>query len=160
MSNKVENESQLALSLSQKLMDGTATEEEKGTALKLLQTSLSVTMATGVSSLYNQINSLNGTMERLFTRMEAALQDQIELMSAEDCYDFIQKIQSKQIQVLDLYRKIVQGKELFATSALTEEEKMVIKLMKSFKSVDEKNKFFSLVSDLLEPKVETFEDEQ
>ena len=62
---------------------------------------------------------------------------------------FITSLQNKQLQILELYRKIVQGKEMFSTEILSDDERKVLKLLKSFKTPEEKEKFIKQCIQLL-----------
>ena len=69
----------------------------------------------------------------------------------------IKDIQGSQLRFADLYRKIVQSpKGIFPEDLISEEEKKVVKLFKSFKTPEEKQKFLQICQEHLN-EVETFE---
>ncbi len=150
---------QEALELSEKVLAGTATESERGLALRNLQTNLAITLTTGLGRSLALVERLNQSIESVVAKFEEKLRDEINIMPATDLLSIVERIQSKQVAVLDLYRKIVQGKDLFPQETLSEEERKVVKLIKSFKSKEEKDKFFQVCSEMLKPKEPTDFDE-
>lgn len=135
--------------LAQSIIDGTATEEQQGTAVKVMQTSMSANLLIGMKSLANNIARFNDLYERLFQRFSETLESQIDILPPETLYKYLSDLQSKQLLILDLYRKTVQGKDLFSSEILSEDEKKVIKLLKSFNTPEEKTKFLELVESTL-----------
>lgn len=131
--------------LAQSIIDGTATEEQQGTAVKVMQTSMSANLLIGMKSLANNIARFNDLYERLFQRFSETLESQIDILPPETLYKYLSDLQSKQLLILDLYRKTVQGKDLFSSEILSDDEKKVIKLLKSFNTPEEKAKFLELV---------------
>lgn len=146
--------------LAQSVVDGVATEEQRGMATRAVQNQLSLSLLGILNDATVSANRLNDTCNKALTlyleKVNAAL-DQ-DLVSEESLLKIIDTIQSKQIQIAELYRKIIQSpKGLFSEDCLSEEEKKVMRLFKSFKTVEERKKFLELCSKQLQPEVETFD---
>ena len=68
-----------------------------------------------------------------------------DTVSIEELRDFIDSTQSKQVQILELYRRVLQGKDLFDSQTFSDDEKMVLKIFKSFKSKEDREKFVNII---------------
>lgn len=142
------------------VQQGTATLDEQGIILKAAQAQMSSVIVSMIADLHSSITSLNNTVQRLSDKYIELTNNAIDadILSREDVFNDLQSLQSKQLQVIDLYRKIVQSpNKLFADSDFSEDEKKVIRLMKSFKTSQEKQEFLKLCEERLTPKVESFE---
>ena len=135
---------------------GVSVESDTGSALRSIKLALSSSMVSGIDNLYTQINSLQQSSDRLIRRINQLLEETVDVISLEDASKLMDTIQTKQIQILDLYRKVIQTKELFPSDTLSEEEKQVLRLLKSFTTDEQKQKFFKIVQETL-TSVETFE---
>ena len=140
-----------ALEVSKKVLEGTATEAERGMVLRNIQTGLAGNLVAGLSDAMATINSFNAHLDRCINQLTLRLESDVQIMDATQLIDIITKIQTRQLATLDLYRKVVQGKDLFPVETLSDEEKKVLKLIKSFRSKEEKDKFFQICSEMLKP---------
>lgn len=131
------------------ITDGIATEKEQGVALKAIRTAMSVSMAEGLKGIMAPSNRLAVLADSAIDLLEARWQAESSDMSVKSLMRFIESIQSKQIQILDLYRKTIQGHDIISGDTLSEDEKMVLKLFKSFKTNEEKAKFLNLCKEAL-----------
>ncbi len=110
--------------LAQNLIKGTITQEEKGVATKMLQTLLASTLVNGISNIQGLSGILSGVTGQIALEFQERLIEEMEAgMSAETAWDFLEKMLNKQIQILDLQRKVVQGKELFPEANMNDEDK-------------------------------------
>lgn len=146
--------------LAQSVVDGVATEEQHGMATRAVQNQLSLSLLGILNDTTVSVNRLNETCNKalnIYLEKVNADLDQ-DLVSEESLLKLIDTIQSKQIQIAELYRKVIQSpKGLFAEDCLSEEEKKVMRLFKSFKTVEERKKFLELCNKQLQPEVESFE---
>lgn len=146
--------------LARNVADGVATEEQRGMATRAVQNQLSISLLGLLQSSTQSVNRLNELSERaigIYIEKVSANLDQ-DLYLEGDLLKIINSLQDRQIQIAELYRKIIQSpKGLFSEDFLSEEEKKVMKLFKSFRTVEERKKFLELCSQQLTPEVETFE---
>lgn len=138
-------------SLAKSIQNGTATKEQLGSALQAMQIGMSTSLIEELGEASKPFLRLRDLQERLATiinnKLEALLQaDSIDLSTA---VQHLQSLQEMQYKVLDLKRKIVQGRELIPTSLLSEEERAVVKLFQSFSTKSEKEEFMKLVYERL-----------
>lgn len=142
------NISQDVQNVVQAVLSGVSTTEENGVLLKALQTQMSAAVVNQLSSISAQMNSLSESLPRLIQRYNEKLNEDLEtdVIGRAEIEAIIDRIQNKQFQLVETYRRVVQSPNmLFANSTVSEEEKMVMKLFQSFKSADEKKKFLELV---------------
>lgn len=125
---------------------GVADEQQKGMALRNIKTGMSVKLSIGLDNLLGQLTRQSALLSKAIEKHNEMLEQSIDAdtCSIEDLRDFIDSMQSKQLKILDLYRTTIQGKDLFDNQALSDDEKMVLKLFKSFRSNEEKTKFLTL----------------
>lgn len=135
--------------LAEQLVSGTATESEQGVALKALQTALASSLVTGLRSLGENINNFNTVYNQIYQRCIEQFEIQRDTMDFDKSLNLLIKLQSQQYDIIDLYRKVVQGKELFPSDSLSEDDRKILRLVKSFKSPDDRRKFMSLVEETL-----------
>lgn len=142
------------------VQQGTATLDEQGIILKAAQAHMSSVIVSMISDIHSTVLSLNPIIQRLTDKYTELTNNALDadIISREDVFNDLQSLQSKQLQIIDLYRKIVQSpNKLFADSDFSEDEKKVIRLLKSFKTAQEKQEFLKLCEEHLTPKVESFE---
>lgn len=135
--------------LAKSIVAGTATEQDQGVALKALQNAMASSLISGLRTLDNTVVRLIGVSERLFDQLNTRMEVDVQNMQMNEVLRWIQTIQNNQIQILDLYRKVVQGRELFPSDTFSDEEKLVLQLMKSFRSQEDKQKFLDICKDFL-----------
>lgn len=128
----------------QSVVDGIATEREQGLALRALQTSLAFHLVKDLDKLSKNVTALNDVLQSALEKFTCQFEAESGTMSSKDLLEIVEKIQNKQLQVMDLYRKVVQGRELFPDETMSDEEKTLKKLLASFKSVDEKQEFLRI----------------
>lgn len=138
--------SQTTNEIAELISAGIATEEQQGVALKALKVGMAYTLTTGMGTILKDLNALSELSNRAINKINERLNLEIESdsISRKELMQFVDTIQQRQIQIMDLHRKIIQGKTLFEEDILSEEEKMVVRLFKSFKTSEEKRKFLEL----------------
>lgn len=146
-----ENTKEIA-ELAQLIASGQATASDLGTACKSLQVGMAVTLINGLQRVNSGISVAASLQDKLITKFNEVLEANISqgvLDDPDELLSYIERLNNIQCRTLDLQRKIAQGKELIPETNLSDDEKMIVKLFKSFKSKDEKEKFIKVVNDTL-----------
>lgn len=136
-------------SIVKSVLEGTATEEQQGIIARQVQINLSATLVSGMQTLYSTIIESTQTLNAAQAKLAQRLETEADVMSIDKLASVVDNMQSQQLKILDLYRRIVNGKELFPQGVLSEEEKQVVKLLNSFSSKEEKQKFLKVVKETL-----------
>lgn len=130
----------------QRVIDGTATEADKGLVLKTMQNSLSANLVGSLNDVFASMQSLNALATDAVAKLSEYYEVNKDLMDMKTLMSFIDNVQNRQIKLMELNRRISQGNnQLFAQDTLTDDEKKVLKLFKSFRTNDEKRRFMRLV---------------
>ena len=89
---------------------------------------------------------------------EVSEEDLSSRTDTKELLDEYREILGAQLSIIESQRKIVQGKSLFPEETLSDDEKMVVRLFKSFSTEQEKKKFMNLVKETMkEDTVQDFE---
>ena len=133
--------------------------QEQAIALnRLVQTVLAVDLVKGSRSLISSIDPLMEMYQKVFSKFQENLYEEVESMGPEDCLKYLDALHSAALRIVDLQRKIVQGKELFSTAdLLTEEEKSMVRLVQSLETKEDKEMFITTLKRVLEDKKKTEE---
>ncbi len=149
------NNTQSANILAKKIAEGTANREERGLSLKMINTQLAIEYVTGlddVKSFVERLKDLRGKMsEKFVEKVERQLDaDEIE---PELLFQYISSISNKELQLVAEYRKLLQGnRQLFDEDTLSEEDRVIMRLLRSFSSTDQKRDFFNIVNEYMRDK--------
>lgn len=139
MENKDE---QLDNGLVKAIENGVASAEQIAEMSRLLQISLVSDMLTGQKQLMGTVSPFIALQEKAQAKLMQVLEVDVESMDRDDLMKLIEFTQKNSLNVLEMQRKLVQGKELLsAYPQLTAEERAVITLMKQFKTPEEKKLF-------------------
>jgi len=154
---KTEEQTKIALELVSTIMDGTITEDSLGTALKAMQINMAAALVVNQNKAVAMVEGMHSHYQKLQKRFDELIINEISTMTdAESVFEWIEKIHNMQLRTLEVQRKIVQGKELFNTTVLTPEEKLVSQLFSSLTTKAKKEEFLSLVKKSMEDN--SFED--
>ena len=149
------NNTQSANILAQKIAEGTASREERGLSLKMINTQLAIEYVTGldnVKSFVERLKELRGKMsEKFIEKVERQMEaDEID---PELMFQYINTISNKELQLVAEYRKLLQGnRQLFDEDTLSEEDRVIMRLLRSFSSTDQKRDFFKIVNEYMRDK--------
>lgn len=149
------NNIQSANILAQKIAEGTATREERGLSLKMINTQLAIDYVSGldnVKAFVERLKELRGKMsDKFIQKVERQLEaDEIE---PELMFQYINTISNKELQLVAEYRKLLQGnRQLFDEDTLSEEDRVIMRLLRSFSSTDQKRDFFKIVNEYMRDK--------
>lgn len=137
--------------LAKAIIEGTATEEQRGIALQCIQITLATAMVSGVKQVTAPIDSLRNLQERLadYVSQQMIVKIDDQSMAPEKALEHLIEISDMQVKILELERKIIQGRDLMPSGLLSDDEKLVMKLLKSFSTKSEKQKFLALVQQQL-----------
>lgn len=136
--------------LGELIENGISTEAQRGTAVKSVHLLLQSTLSKGTMNILHKIDSLNSILDRAVDQLNLRSVSGLDTWELHDVIDLVNIIQTKQLQVLDLLRKVTQAsKPLFSDQILSEDERKVVKLFKSFNTESDKAKFLKLVEEQL-----------
>lgn len=140
MSEKKEVEALVAV-----VMQGLSTSEQVGILNKTIQTSLAHELCVGQSLLIERLNSFNEFFDSIQKKLLVLLQSEEENMDLDTAMKLMEKLFNMRMSLLDLQRKIVQGKDLFPADIYSEEERAFVSILKSFNTLEEKRAFIEQV---------------
>lgn len=141
--------------LAKKIAEGTASREERGIALKTINTQLAIDMVTGLDDVKEYLGTMKKLRAKMSEKFIKKIEEQLECdeLDPELMYQYMNSISTKELQLVEAYRKLIQGgRALFDEDTLSEEDRTVIRLLRSFSTNDEKSKFFNLVTQYLRDK--------
>lgn len=156
MSSKTELESVV-----HQIQEGIASEESRGMILRTVTTALSVQLVSSMDRLQKQMNRLSDMNDRIITRFEETVTPLLEndVVPHDKLFEYISVIQKNQAAFVDLYRKIIQSPNtLFPDNTMSEEERKVMQLFKSFNTPAQRKKFLELCEKAMAPDVESFDE--
>lgn len=136
------------------ILTGQSTVSELGTACKSMQTGMAVSMLAGLNEITKAISKSTHLLDIVNSKIQTKIAAELEadLIETDDLISISERLVRTQISLIDLQRKIVQGKELIPETTLSDEEKVVVRLFKSFKTREEKEKFIGIVNAAMKDK--------
>lgn len=147
--------------VSEQLLKGIATQEQIGLASNLVLTNLTFSLLKDIDASSSSLKKLNSLLERCVDAYTTKLEMMLEAdtITLDDLHKVVEGLQKQQLSALELKRKIVQSpQKLFPESSLTEEERRLLDLSKSFVTQEDKKKFMAAVEQALAvPNDEDFE---
>lgn len=138
--------------LSNSISNGLASEQDVGLVLRTIQTTLSCKLLSNLESTNKGFEELNSLLQRCISKFNAQVTQLLEAdaISHDELASVISSIQKNQLAFLELQRKIIQSpNKLFSDDLLSNDERKLLSLLKSFKTPEEKVKFLKLVSTAL-----------
>lgn len=142
-----------ASALVEQVLKGTIDESQMGTVLKALQISMATSLLETQQKATELLIKATSKAAILMEKFEEKFEAEVNANTIEDAdtmWTWIDRFHRMQINVAELQRKIVQGKSLFNTEVMSEDERMVIQLLSSFKTKEDKKKFLDVVKETLE----------
>lgn len=141
--------------LAKKIAEGTANREERGLTLKMINTQMAIEYVSGlddVKSFVERLKDLRGKMSEKFIEKIEKQIDADEL-DPEVMFQYLSSISNKELQLAAEYRKMLQGnRQLFDEDAMSEQEKIVVRLLRSIGSPDQKDDFIKVVKNYMRDK--------
>lgn len=141
--------------LAKKIQEGMATKEERGIALKNVNTQMAVELVESIDSIKTQNGKLTKLRDLATTKLlkkgeQAINNDELEL---PDLLNMVSVLTDVELKVADMYRKILQGNRLlFDEDSLSEEQKVVVRLLNSFETIEQKKDFLNMASKFMQSK--------
>ena len=126
--------------------NGIASENDTGLVMKSLQMSMTLRLGNGLASMLNTLNSQQDLLNKAVEKYNEKLQEMIDsdTATAEDLLNFINSTQKKQLDILEVYRRCLQNGDIFTSDSLGSEERLVLGMLKSLKTPEDKAKFFKM----------------
>lgn len=127
------------------VMNGVATEKQQGVLLKALQINVSASLCanlSGLGAMAGAYANLVGQMQELY--IEKTKESLVDMDRAE-LFEEINQLSDFTIKVLDLQRKVVQGKNLFPEELLSETDKRVLAILKGITNDEDREKAISIL---------------
>lgn len=162
--NKETNEKDINVDvLSRKIQEGMATREERGIALKNVNTQMAVELVASLNTMKEQnvgLMELRGLLaKKLNKRGRQAIED--DSMELDELMDMVSTLTDMELKVADMYRKVLQGNRLlFDEDSMSEEQKIVVRLLNSFETFEQKRNFLNLASNYMNSKGGNLEEAQ
>jgi hypothetical protein len=141
--------------LSRKIQEGMATKEERGIALKTLNTQMAVELIGKLDNIKKQnvgLSRLRGLLADKLTKKgeEAVKADELDL---HELLTFVQVLTDMELKTADIYRKILQGNRmLFDEDSMSEQQQIVVRLLNSFETNEQKRDFLKLATNFVRQK--------
>lgn len=149
--------------LSRKIQEGMATREERGIALKNVNTQMAVELVASLNTMKEQnvgLMELRGLLaKKLNKRGRQAIED--DSMELDELMDMVSTLTDMELKVADMYRKVLQGSRLlFDEDSMSEEQKIVVRLLNSFETFEQKRNFLNFASNYMNSKGGNLEEAQ
>lgn len=141
--------------LAKKIAEGTANREERGLSLKMINTQLAIEYVTGlddVKAFVERLKELRLKMQDKFIEKIERQMDAEEI-EPEIMFQYLTSISNKEMQLVSEYRKLLQGnRQLFDEDTMSEQDRIVLRLLRSFGSPDQKKDFLKIITDYMQDK--------
>lgn len=136
-----------AESLARLLLSGQASEQDKGIALRTIQ----IGMASGVVAQVVRLHNRMADAMTLYEELDKAYLDNIQevieagLMTPDEIKHTQTRLYNRILEVLDLERRLLQGKSLFPADTISDEDRKVLRLLGSLQDGEERRRFFKMI---------------
>ena len=141
--------------LAKKIAEGTANREERGLSLKMINTQLAIEYVTGLDDVKAFVERLKELRKKMSDKFIEKVEKQMdaEEIAPEVMFQYITSISNKELQLVSEYRKLLQGnRQLFDEDTMSEEDRVILRLLRSFSSTDQKRDFFNIVTNYMQDK--------
>ena len=135
--------------LADKLKQGLATKEERGIALKTINTQLAIDLVSSLDDIKGYVSKLKGVRDKVRDKMVEKLDLAIECdeLSLDDLFKYSNSIIANEMRITEMYRQVIQGNRmLFDEDSLSEEDRTLLRVLRSFATEDDKKEFFDIVN--------------
>lgn len=141
------------VALAEMVQQGLASEEDRGIVLRTIQTAMGSALVSSVQSVMDKQGQLDDLLTRCIDKFTSQVNDLItsDTINHEDLFEMITTLQKNQVACAELLRKVVQSpNKIFSDDLLSNEEKKLLKLLKSFRTPEEKQKFLRAVGSAMQ----------
>lgn len=139
--------------LSKQIVEGLASKEDLGVVLRTIQISLGAKVVQGMDTVSQGMERLNRMIEKAINKYSQQVEDMIDAdtIPFDQLGEIVTTLQKNQVAFLELQRKIVQSpNKLFPDDVVSPEERQLLELVKSFKTAEDKKKFFAAVQQAMQ----------
>lgn len=149
--------------LSKKIQEGMATKEERGIALKNVNTQMAVELVGSLDTVKKQnvgLLELRGLLaDKVNKKGKQAIED--DSLDLNELMELVSTLTDMELKVADMYRKVLQGNRLlFDEDSMSEEQKIVVRLLNSFETFEQKRNFLNMASNYMNSKGGNLEEAQ
>lgn len=125
---------------------GIASEQDSGLVMRSLKLAMAVRLSTGLSHVLQNIEKQSRVLNKAIDNYTADLNARIDdgSIEPEELLEYINSTQNKELQILELYRRVLQGNNMFEADSMSADEKLVHQMLRSFKTPEDKEKFFKM----------------
>lgn len=139
--------------LAQLIVAGQASEADKGLVLRTLQIGMASHFAAQIGKMHAVITSGLGVYAQLEEKYQEQLAEQLEVgMSLEEIREERNSMEERMLTMLEIERKVVQGKALFPEDTLSDDDRKVLRILSSIKSEDDRSRFFAAIDSFMQNK--------
>lgn len=139
--------------LSKQVVEGLASKEDLGVVLRTIQISLGAKVVQGMDTVAQGMERLNKMIDKAINKYAQQIEDMIDAdtIPYDQLGEIVTTLQKNQVAFLELQRKIVQSpNKLFPDDVVSPEERQLLELVKSFKTAEDKKKFFAAVQQAMQ----------
>ena len=134
--------------LARKIAEGTANREERGITLKTISTQLAIEMVTGLEDVRDYVDGLKDLRSKFTQKFVEKANEALELdeLDLDDIFKYMTSISDNEVKVVEAYRKLLQGGQLFSEDSMSEQDRIIVRLLQSFKDNNQKKEFYEMVA--------------
>ncbi len=134
--------------LARKIAEGTANREERGITLKTINTQLAIEMVTGLEDVRDYVDGLKDLRSKFTQKFVEKANEALELdeLDLDDVFKYMNSIADNEVKVVEAYRKLLQGGQLFSEDSMSEQDRIIVRLLQSFKDSNQKKEFYEMVA--------------
>lgn len=147
--------------LSKQIQEGLASQEDIGVVLRTIQISLGAKVVSGMDTVAHGMERLNVMIAKAIEKYSQQIEDLCDndAIPFDQLGEIVTTLQKNQIAFLEFQRKIVQSpNKLFPDDVVSPEERQLLELVKSFKTAEDKRRFFDAVKQAMSAQDNTFEE--
>lgn len=145
---------QKAQNLAEVILSGQASEEERGLALRNLQTGISASMVAGMNVLHKSVQKAFDLYLELDDAYMQKLREELDsnILTKDEIRIERNALESRIYKIVNLERQVTQGKSLFPEDSLSESDRKVLRLLSSIKTEEERDAFMRSIENFFKEK--------
>lgn len=140
-----------ARTLAEMILNGSASEEERGVFLRTVQTAMGAGLMAQVQRLHSIMTCGMDVYQMLDSRYLEKLQEDLDqdVLTAEDIAHERNGIERRLFNLMHLERQIMQGKSLFPEDTLSNDDRKVLRVLSTIKTEEDRSRFFDMLDSFL-----------
>lgn len=132
------------------IVHGVANQEQVAQLSRIVSVAIVSDLVEGTKTIKSTISPLIDLQRTIFSKLQERIEVDIDTMELKDILELLKFLHNSQVSVLELERKIAQGKNLFeSVPTITEEERNVLRMLKSFQTEEERMIFYETLKSAL-----------